>query len=142
MMRTAAILPRRHRFGNVTNLPERTPPLMLGEGRRAADTIKTGGPQPSPYPGVDAGTAAWADDPRFPGAARRLAANLLAASEQDERLGAVFKDAGRYLTALCAAFLDASGGLTQAALKQICGASGYVSPGRARALLGFLAHLG
>jgi hypothetical protein len=71
-----------------------------------------------------------------------LAANLLAASEQDERLGAVFKDAGRYLTALCAAFLDLSGGLTQAALKQICGASGYVSPGRARALIGVLAHLG
>lgn len=82
------------------------------------------------------------DDPRFSGAARRLAANLLAASEEDERLGAVFKDAGRYLTALCAAFLDASGGLTQAALKQICGASGYVSPGRARALIDFLVHLG
>jgi hypothetical protein len=54
----------------------------------------------------------------------------------------VFKDAGRYLTALCAAFLDLSGGLTQAALKQICGASGYVSPGRARALIEVLLHLG
>jgi hypothetical protein len=54
----------------------------------------------------------------------------------------VFKDAGRYLTALCAAFLDVSGGLTQPGLKQICGASGYVSPGRARALIGVLAHLG
>jgi len=67
---------------------------------------------------------------------------LLAASERDERLGAVFKDAGRYLTALFAAFLDISGGLTQPGLKQICGASGYVSPGRARALLGFMTHLG
>src|SRR4051812_48711222 len=100
------------------------------------------GPRPSTWPGVDAEVAASADDPRFAAAARMLAANLLAASEEDERLGAVFKDGGRYLTALCAAFLDLSGGLTQAALKQICGASGYVSPGRARALIEFLVHLG
>jgi hypothetical protein len=113
-----------------------------GDGREAAKDSRTRGEQPTSYPGVDAWTAAWADDPLFPGAARRLAANLLAASEEDERLGAVFKDAGRYLTALFAAFLDGSGGLTQAALKQICGASGYVSPGRARALIEFLVHLG
>ena len=54
----------------------------------------------------------------------------------------MFKDAGRYLTALWAAFLDLSGGLTQAALQQICRASGYVSAGRARALIDVLVHLG
>ncbi|NGY03820.1 hypothetical protein [Solimonas terrae] len=80
--------------------------------------------------------------PRFPAAARRLAANMLQACDEDQRFCAVSKDAGHYVAAMSAAYLHGAGGLTLARLKTICAASGFLSAGRARSLLQFLVHLG
>jgi hypothetical protein len=80
--------------------------------------------------------------PRFPQAARALAANMLALGEANKALDGVFKDAGRYMTAMCALHLHLSGGLTLPRLKEACGTSGFLSPGRARAMLHYLRHLG
>ncbi len=80
--------------------------------------------------------------PQFAEAARSLATNMLASAAGDEALGGVFKDAGRYVTALWVGYLHATGGMTLARLKELCAASGYLSPGRARSLLQFLQHVG
>lgn len=79
--------------------------------------------------------------PAFDNAGRQLVGNMLLACEEDERMGAVCKDAGRYLCAMYAMHLDPRGGITQSALKAICAASGFLSAGRARSLLAFLQHL-
>jgi hypothetical protein len=81
-------------------------------------------------------------DERFAHAARTLARNMLAAGAADKALDGVFKDAGRYVAALWAIYLHVSGGLTLPRLKEICASSGFVSPGRARALLLYLRYLG
>jgi hypothetical protein len=80
--------------------------------------------------------------PRFPEAARRLAANMLALGERDKALDGLFKDAGRYVAAVWAMYLHVTGGLTLPRLKDVCATSEYLSPGRARALLLYLRHLG
>jgi hypothetical protein len=80
--------------------------------------------------------------PRFPEAARALAVNMLALSERDKALDGLFKDAGRYVAALWAMYLHVTGGLTLPRLKDVCVTSAYLSPGRARALLLYLRHLG
>lgn len=88
---------------------------------------------------------AWtevANHPDFAIAARRLATNMLQLCDEDEHLAAVFKDAGRYVAAMSAAYLHGTGGLTLPMLKQICAATGFLSPGRARAILEFLLHIG
>jgi hypothetical protein len=79
--------------------------------------------------------------PLFPRAARAMATNMLAA-EHDPALAAVFKDAGRYVTAMWTIYLHASGGITLPQLKEVCAASGFTSAGRARLLLQFLQHIG
>ncbi|HEY1837108.1 MAG TPA: hypothetical protein VGG36_05600 [Rhizomicrobium sp.] len=79
--------------------------------------------------------------PQFGNAARAIAANMLSAREHDKALDGIFKDAGRYLAAMWAMYLHASGGLTLPRLKQISTQSGYLSPGRARALLLYMRHL-
>jgi len=84
---------------------------------------------------------ATADHPRFADAAQALAGNMLALCDGDRRLAAVFKDAGRYVTAMSVAYLDGAGGLTMKLLKQICAGTGFLSPGRARAIVEFLLHL-
>jgi len=81
-------------------------------------------------------------DPAFPQAARALATNNLAAAAADTALDGIFKDAGRYLVALFAIYLHVSGGVTLPRLKTLCAASGFLSPGRARALLIYLRYLG
>ena len=81
-------------------------------------------------------------DARFACAARALAANMLALSADDKALDGIFKDAGRYVAALWALYLHVSGGLTLPRLKQLCAASGFLSPGRARAMLLYLRYLG
>ncbi len=86
--------------------------------------------------------AALTAHPRFADAARALAANMLAAGESDKALDGVFKDAGRYVAALWALYLHVTEGLTLPRLKEVCASSGYLSPGRARALLLYLRHLG
>lgn len=83
-----------------------------------------------------------AADPRFADAARALASNFLAIGENDKALDGIFKDAGRYVVAVWAVYLHVSGGLTLPRLKEVCAASGLVSPGRARALLIYLRYLG
>lgn len=80
--------------------------------------------------------------PGFDDAARAFATNLLEASERDPALDGIFKDAGRYVVALWAMYAHVSGGLTLPRLKEICAASGLLSPGRARALLIYLRYLG
>ena len=80
--------------------------------------------------------------PRFPHAARALAAHMLAASDTDPALAAVFRDAGRYTTAMWTVFLHATGAMTLPHLKEACTASGLASSGRARLLLQVLEHIG
>jgi hypothetical protein len=80
--------------------------------------------------------------PRFDEAARLFATTLLEAADRDPALDGIFKDAGRYVVALWAMYAHVSGGLTLPRLKEICAASGLLSPGRARALLIYLRYLG
>jgi hypothetical protein len=80
--------------------------------------------------------------PAYPTAARALAANMMAAGDSDKALDGIFKDAGRYLAAMLAIYLHVSGGLTLPRLKEICAATGFLSPGRARALLIYMRYLG
>ena len=75
-------------------------------------------------------------------AVRTLASEMMARAERDRVLDGVFKDAGRYLAAMWAFMLDQAGGLTLARMKAIAAATGMISPGRARALLQFLEHIG
>jgi hypothetical protein len=77
----------------------------------------------------------------FSPAARLFSAHMLRLCDEDTRLCAVFKDAGRYVAAMSAAYLHGTGGLTVPLLKQICAASGFLSPGRARAIVDFLVYL-
>lgn len=85
--------------------------------------------------------AAMAAHPRFAAAVRTLASEFLLLSDRDKALDGMFKDAGRYVAAMCAAYLDASGGITLPRLKELCIRSGHLSPGRARALLLYLVYL-
>jgi hypothetical protein len=82
------------------------------------------------------------EHPQFATAARALAAGTLDGGDRDPALATVFKDAGRYVAAMWALYLHASGGMTLPQLKQICASSGFVSPGRARLLLQVLEHIG
>lgn len=74
-------------------------------------------------------------------AARALAVKLLAAVERDRALSTVCKDAGRYVAAMSALYLHFAGALTLPTLKETCIASGFLGPGRARAVLRFLEEL-
>ena len=80
--------------------------------------------------------------PRFSQAARALAVHMLAASDTDAALAAVFRDAGRYATAMWTVMLHAAGAMTLPHLKEACAASGLASSGRARLLLQVLEHIG
>jgi AraC-like DNA-binding protein len=83
-----------------------------------------------------------AEHPAFGAAARRFAANILAVADADRTLAAVFKDAGHYVTAMSAAYLDTRGGLTLTLLRQICAATGLLTANRAAALIDFMQHIG
>jgi hypothetical protein len=94
--------------------------------------------------GAAAPPDAWtqvAGHPGFAAATRQFATNMLRLCDEDPRLCAVFKDAGRYMAAMTAAYLHGAGGLTIPLLKQMCAASGFLSPGRAGAIVEFLVHL-
>lgn len=87
----------------------------------------------------------WIDvagHPQFGAATRRFAANILAVADADRTLAAVFKDAGHYVTAMSAAYLDTRGGLTLTLLRQICAATGLLTANRAAALIDFMQHIG
>ncbi|OAN57121.1 hypothetical protein [Sphingomonas sp. TDK1] len=85
---------------------------------------------------------AIAEHPAFGAAARRLATNILALSDADRTLAAVFKDAGHYITAMSAAYLDTRGGLTPTLLRQVCASTGLLTANRAAALIDFMLHIG
>src|SRR5689334_19381779 len=89
----------------------------------------------------DTTCADMAAHPRFAVAVRALATEFLLLGDRDKALDGMFKDAGRYVAAMCAAYLDASGGITLPRLKELCIRSGYMSSGRARALLLYLVYL-
>jgi hypothetical protein len=80
--------------------------------------------------------------PLFAKAARALAANSLTAGDSGKALAGIMKDAGRYVAAMWAIYLHVSGGLTLPRLKEICVSSGFLSPGRARAMLFYMRYLG
>jgi hypothetical protein len=79
--------------------------------------------------------------PRFNTAARALAANMLAAADENKELDSLFKDAGRYVAAMLSIHLQSSGGLTLPRLQAFCTESGFAGPGRARAMLFYLQYL-
>lgn len=79
--------------------------------------------------------------PRFAEAVQALAGAMLAQMDSDRALAGIFKDAGRYVAAMVAASLQRDG-VTLARLKQLCAGFGLLSPGRAHAMLAYLAWLG
>jgi hypothetical protein len=81
-------------------------------------------------------------DPRYTKAVRTYASNMLAAGDADRKLDGILKDAGRNVAALCAVYLHFTGGLTLPRLKALCASFGFISHGRARALLLYLRYLG
>ena len=78
----------------------------------------------------------------YPQAARAFAAAMLSQAEADSALDGILKDAGRNIAAKGLAYLHATDGVTLPNLKALCQRIGMVSPGRARALLMYLQHLG
>ncbi len=81
-----------------------------------------------------------AGHPRFAEAVRALAAGMLDLAARNPVLNEIFKDAGRYFAAMWAFALHEESGLTLPGLKAVGVQSGFLSPGRARALLQFLEH--
>jgi hypothetical protein len=78
----------------------------------------------------------------FAQAAHALAANMLEIIEHDRGLGSICRDAGRYVAATAALQLHFSNRLTLARLKEVCTATRFLSPGRARDVLRALRELG
>jgi hypothetical protein len=79
--------------------------------------------------------------PRFAAAARQLSRSMLDLAASDAALDGIMKDVGRFSAAGLAIYLDATGGLTLARMKELCALNTVVSPGRARALLLYLRFL-
>ena len=77
----------------------------------------------------------------FVEAARRWAATMLVLSDQDRAVDGIFKDAGRFVAAMCAVSMREEG-VTLVKLKALCARFGLLSAGRARAVLLFLRYLG
>src|ERR1700761_6464728 len=71
--------------------------------------------------------------PRFEAAARKLSRSMLDLAARDAALDGIVKDVGRFTATGLAIYLDATGGLTLARLKEICARGTVISPGRARA---------
>jgi hypothetical protein len=79
--------------------------------------------------------------PNFPAAARQLSRSMLDLAAQDAALDGIVKDVGRFTATGLAIYLDATGGLTLARLKELCALNKVTSPGRARAILLYLRFL-
>jgi hypothetical protein len=80
--------------------------------------------------------------PRRHAAMRAIPRSTLDAALADKTLMGIFKDGGRYACAMWAIHLHICSGLTLQSLKDLCAASGLLSPGRARAVLLFMRYLG
>jgi CRP-like cAMP-binding protein len=81
------------------------------------------------------------DAPDFDLAMVAMAKAMLRVGEADPSLAAIFKDAGRYVVALCAAALQDEG-VTLNRLRILCAGFGIVSSGRVYALLQYMRYLG
>ena len=79
--------------------------------------------------------------PRLEAGLRALNASSLDAMDADPTLLGIFKDGGRYVSAMWAIFLHVGEGLTLQSLKALCAQSGLLSPGRARAMLLYMRYL-
>jgi len=80
--------------------------------------------------------------PRFQEAIRELHRGKVATVAEDKSMIGIFRDAGHYLATLWALSLHAEGNLTLPRLKSVCSTSRQLSPGRSRALLFYLQHVG
>lgn len=80
--------------------------------------------------------------PEYGAAAQRLASDLLSESASDPVLSSMLRDAGRTVAALTAIGLHTSGGVTLTRFKSSMAGFGLVSPGRVRAFLSLMLHLG
>ncbi len=70
-----------------------------------------------------------------------MARDMLAVGEANPTLAAIFKDAGRYVAAMCAAALQQEL-ITLPRLQDLCAGFGVLSRGRVYALLQYLRYLG
>ena len=86
--------------------------------------------------------ARMAAHPRLEAGLRVLNDASLPALAADRTLLGIFKDGGRYVSAMWAIYLHVCGGLTLQSLKTLCAQSGLLSPGRARAMLLYMRYLG
>ena len=127
-------------FDHITSIRRRARILTLSNSSRQQDVAQLMRWDAGSGSTDDAYAALMAD-PRLAPAARALARNMLAAAAANDALDGIFKDAGRYLAAMWAIHLHLTGGLTLPRLKQLCVASGFLSPGRARDILRLLLHL-
>src|SRR4051812_9852521 len=91
-------------------------------------------------PGQDL-IAAFMGSPRFAKASRRMSEKMVAAAMADPAFDGVNKDIGRHVTTSIAIYLDATGGITLARLKELCTSMNIASPGRGRAILLYLRFL-
>lgn len=80
-------------------------------------------------------------DPRFSEAARALYRGKLKTAE-DKVMAGLFRDVGHYVVALWAFSLWRDGPITLPRLTAACAQSRLMSPGRTRALMGYLQHVG
>ena len=80
--------------------------------------------------------------PRFTEAARTLFRGKRATAAGDAVMAGLFRDVGHYVIALWAFSLHRDAGITLPRLKAVCTRSRLMSPGRTRALLGYLQHVG
>ncbi len=80
--------------------------------------------------------------PAFADAVRALISAMRDIKRQHPKFSRMTRDSGHYVGAMLAVYLHCNGGLTMANLKAFCAWSGYLSPGRARAVLLYLQYLG
>ena len=81
--------------------------------------------------------------PGFARAVRTLYRGKIATVAEDPVMASLFRDAGHYVVTLLAFLLaHDEEGITLARLKAVCAGSRLMSPGRVRALLGYLEHVG
>ena len=92
--------------------------------------------------GIDAVLASLLSSPRLPEAVRVFTTRMQDLTDTDAAFDAILKDIGRYIIAMCVIYLHTRGGVTLPRLKAMLAVRSYLSPGRARALLHFLCHLG
>jgi hypothetical protein len=99
----------------------------------------------APWRANDDVILAWleelADHPALPPTMSAMAGNMLAVGETNPTLAAIFKDAGRYVAAMCAAALQTDL-ITFSRLQILCAGFGILSRGRVYALLQYLRYLG